>query len=135
MIESISASQKIALSLYQAIFVALSLWLGVARYVLKQYDKMDIDELEIMSAIAGGFLILSYALLELGNYLLNTTTVGAIDSAVFAVEVFLLLIGSNIIWMFLRRSFSYEANVYNFVKVLVGSTVILTILSFATHLN
>jgi len=114
---ALSADQQLAMNLYQVILVALSLWIGVSQYILDRYEEIEMSEIGIMSSILAGFLTLHFALLQLGDFLVRTSSAGAISSAVNAVGIFVFILVVNLTWVLLRRSESYESTNRNFLKV------------------
>ncbi|WP_147298732.1 hypothetical protein [Haloferax sp. Atlit-47N] len=114
--------------MYQAVLVALSLWLGISQYGLQRLDDENTNEYVILASVSSGFLTLGYAAKELGNYLISSTSSPAIESAIQAVEVFMLLIAMSVIRMFLMHSEDYDINLSNILKVLMGGLFLYAIL-------
>ncbi|WP_156037878.1 hypothetical protein [Haloferax prahovense] len=133
MVASGVSDVKVALSLYQVVLVALSLWLGISQHGFKRLSDENTNEYVVLATVSSGFLTLGFAGKELGAYLVNVTSSPAIESAVQAVEVFMVLIAMSVIRMFLQYSRDYDANIKNVIKVMFGGLLLYTILYLSTQ--
>jgi len=134
MASNLTAEQSIALGLLQATLVALSLWLGITRYAFTNLtDEVD-NEFNMIATIAGGFLILGFAIDNLSSYLESTISSNRIVDSLLAIDIFLILIATNVVYMSLKLSEDHEHNVKDFIKALSGGLVLFSVMAFAGHL-
>lgn len=96
-----SETTDLAIPLFQATLVAISVWLGVARYFLREFDDLSAEGAGLVTA---GTVFLWGALLSFSSAIINQSGSEAIRQGVIAINGLMILITAALVGMFTENT-------------------------------
>jgi hypothetical protein len=115
---------RISIALFQTVFIGLSLWLGITKYLIES-DSFDLKSKTIV--LMFGFLMLSSSLLSLTEYFLHRTSSGLITDAIRSVEAFTFVIPVGIIGWIIDEAWDPEGTrewIAKFIVAGLGAVIL-----------